>query len=120
MVITMGFRGERLLDLRKTKGFTQDDLADQVGISQRMIGRYESGESDPSADSVIRLANFFGVTADYLLGLTDDPLGRLDEADLSAAERRLIVALRTGALREALDTFTEISRSDDDSAKIGR
>jgi transcriptional regulator with XRE-family HTH domain len=111
MVVIMAFRGDRLQTLRRSKGFNQADLAEQTGTSQSMVGRYETGESDPSADVVIRLAQFFEVTADYLLGLTDDPLGRLEEDDLSPTERKLIAALRAGLITEALDNFNDIAKT---------
>lgn len=107
----MAFRGDRLYKLRQQKGFSQEDLADQVGASQTMIGRYESGKVDPTADVVTRLAQFFEVTTDYLLGLTDNPFTQITEDDLSPMEKRLIAAFRAGRIVEALSVAAELAKA---------
>lgn len=80
---------DRLKELRKEKGLTQQQLADLMGKTVRMfqkyengsvfprtkatISRYESGKIEPDKlDSLIGLANFFNVSTDYLLGLSDE------------------------------------------------
>ncbi|MBR7116156.1 MAG: helix-turn-helix transcriptional regulator [Clostridia bacterium] len=45
----------------------QSDLAAAVGIDQRTISNYETGKTNPDSDALIRLANFFGVSIDYLV-----------------------------------------------------
>lgn len=102
--------GSRLKELRMQRGYTQEELADLLGVHPRQIHRYEANDVDPSSTVVSRIATTFGVTSDYLLGLTDDPVGRIAEADLSANERRLIFALRSGLLQEALETMTAIGK----------
>lgn len=103
----MSFQGERLRSLRLQKGFTQDELADQIDSSQRMIGRYESGDVDPTSDVVIRMSKFFEVTADWLLGLTDDPYGEMTEDDLSPMEKKLLAAFRAGRIVEAMAVIVD-------------
>lgn len=107
----MMFRGDRLKVLRQRLGLSQDNFATMVGASQRMIGRYESGESDPTAEVVARLARHLGVTADYLLGLTDDPQATITESDLSPLERQLVMAFRRGEITEALSLAAELAKS---------
>jgi len=63
---------ERIKQLRLESGLTQTQLADEVGFSQSAIAAWEAGERVPSADAIIALANYFEVTTDYLLGLSDD------------------------------------------------
>jgi transcriptional regulator with XRE-family HTH domain len=64
---------ERLFKLRLNKRMTQKELADAVGLSKNHIGRYERGLSEPSSDSLMRLADVLGVTSDYLIsGSTED------------------------------------------------
>lgn len=77
-------RGQILKDLRTQKGLKQSDLAEIMGITQQAYQRYEYGTSEPNADGFAFLADFYGVTTDYLLGREPAPnpfadLG-LDEA----------------------------------------
>ncbi len=62
---------ERLLEQRKLHRFTQCQLAEKLHITQPSYIRYENGSSEPSIDTLIRLANLFDVTVDYLIGRTD-------------------------------------------------
>jgi len=63
---------ERLKELRLEKEISQHQLAKQTGISQKGISHWENEERIPNANAIITLAKFFGVTADYLLGITND------------------------------------------------
>lgn len=62
--------GETLKKLRKGRGMTQSELGSQVGLSKAVVSKYETGLGYPSFDVLIRLAQFFGVTTDYLLGVS--------------------------------------------------
>ena len=62
---------ERLKELRLEKELTQRELAKQTGLSRSAIAFWEHCERIPSAEAVVTLAKFFGVSADYLLGLED-------------------------------------------------
>lgn len=64
--------GERLLDLRKDAGLTQDELADILKINKHSISSYERDKSEPPDAIKIEIARYFGVSVDYLLGLTND------------------------------------------------
>lgn len=68
----MNYFSSRLVELRKERGLTQKDVSDNTGIHSRAIQKYEAGKT-ASSDSLIKLANFFCVSVDYLLGLSDDP-----------------------------------------------
>lgn len=59
---------ERLTELRKSRGLTQRELAKRTGISQPTICHYESGKIFPSILLVIDIANFFGVSVNFLVG----------------------------------------------------
>lgn len=69
----MGFRGDRLKTLRETMGLSQTEMGKKADIHYTTISSYEIGRADPSAAVLERLAKLFGVSADFLLGLTDDP-----------------------------------------------
>ena len=70
----------RLKDLREDRDMRQSDLAAATGIDQRTISNYETGKTAPDAYALIRLADFFDVSIDYLVGRT--------ASDLSSAEKR--------------------------------
>lgn len=62
---------ERLTELRNERGLSQDALSAELGVSKNSIYHYENEKRVPDAYTVIRLARYFGVTTDYLLGLDD-------------------------------------------------
>ena len=61
----------RIKDLREDRDMRQSDLAAATGIDQRTISNYETGKTMPDAYALIRLADFFDVSIDSLLGKTD-------------------------------------------------
>ena len=65
--------GEHLKTLRQSKGITQKQLALEIHASERGIQNYELGERKPTYDMLITLADYFGVSLDYLCGRTDNP-----------------------------------------------
>lgn len=58
----------RINELRKENNLTQKQLAEKVGCNQSMIARWEKGECEPTAGAILKLAEVFGCTTDYLLG----------------------------------------------------
>lgn len=63
--------GKRLRQLRIERGLRLKDVADAMGVTLRAIQNYEQGIREPSLSILIKLCDFFGVTADYLLGRSD-------------------------------------------------
>ena len=63
---------ERLHSLRKERMLTQTDAAKAAGISMKSYCRYESGEREPTASVLVRIADFYNETTDYLLGRSDE------------------------------------------------
>ena len=57
-----------IADLRKTKGWSQTELATNSTVSREMIGKYERGEAVPSIDAAKKIADAFEVSMDYLVG----------------------------------------------------
>lgn len=113
-----GLLGHRLKEAREKQNLTQEELADRVGVAYQQIWRWETGKNDPTGDMLVRMARILNVTADYLLGLVDTPSGLLTEDDLSPVERRLIQELRSGHLRDALQTITSLSNPDQPPAEV--
>jgi transcriptional regulator with XRE-family HTH domain len=62
--------GQRLAKIRKTKGLTQKELGERVGVSQRIIHHYENKAEYPPAPKLIELAQALGMNVEELLGLT--------------------------------------------------
>ncbi len=83
--------GSRLKTLRLQHNMTQKEVADRIGISPAMIGAYENSSRCPSYETLIKLARFFQVTTDYLLGVEQKNV--IDLSGLSGAERAAIVQL---------------------------
>ena len=61
----------RLKEIRKAKGISQLKLALGLNTNQNTISRYETGEREPVASILIKMADFYGVSIDYLVGRTD-------------------------------------------------
>lgn len=66
----------RLRELRKKRNITQLKLALDLNMSQNTISRYETGEREAGYAELIRIADYFDVSIDYLLERTDDPRRR--------------------------------------------
>lgn len=69
----MAVLSERLAELKSSNNFLQKQIAEGAGVPLRTYQRYENGEREPSASIIISLADFFGVSTDYLLGRTNNP-----------------------------------------------
>ena len=95
---------ERLKDLRVERGLTLEQLEEQVNLSKSALGSYEAKDfKDISHYAIIKLAKFYGVTADYLLGLSQTRnhpnadlaeckryCGRCERNHYEAAQSRLV------------------------------
>lgn len=64
---------ERLRQCRKETKLNQQDMAKELDIVFRSYRRYECGDSEPTLSTLIKLADYFHVSIDYLAGCTDDP-----------------------------------------------
>ena len=58
---------DKLIELRTKNGWSQEELAEQLGVSRQAVSKWESGASIPDLDKIIRLSSIFGVSTDYLL-----------------------------------------------------
>lgn len=61
----------RIKELREDRDLRQTDVAAATGIDQRTLSNYETGKTNPDSFAIIKLAEFFGVSCDYLLGVND-------------------------------------------------
>ena len=84
---------DRIRSLRKSKGISQEELADQVGVSRQAVSKWESAQSTPDLGKIARMSEFFGVTTDYILKGVDPAAGR--EADGKGLTGRLLYIAST-------------------------
>lgn len=116
----------RLKELREERNLTQWDVANGIQTSQRNIGRWEKGEVLPSSEFIVKLADFFQVSADYLLGRSDD-LGvvtiQSGASELTPEEKELVRRFRPLArplkdlIFSMLDTWEQQAAAENGSKK---
>lgn len=71
---------EKIYQLRKSKGMSQEELAEKVGVTRQAVSKWEMGTSVPELDTLVALARCFGVTTDYLLSEDTTPQTQKEEA----------------------------------------
>ncbi len=64
---------QRLYEYRKANGYSQEELAEKIGVSRQAISKWERSESSPDTDNLIALAKLYGITIDELINGTDEP-----------------------------------------------
>ena len=69
--VIMKIFAERLLELRKEKNISQAKLAKDLQVSYSVVCYWETDRSEPTAPNIVKIAEYFGVSADYLLGIQD-------------------------------------------------
>jgi transcriptional regulator with XRE-family HTH domain len=74
---------ERLELLRKEKKLSQQYMGDLLGVTRQAYAKYEKDDSEPDIATINKLASFFAVTTDYLLGNTDKKDGIADQSKIS-------------------------------------
>ena len=62
---------ERLMEMRKERGLSQATVARDLGVSLGIVCYWETNKSDPTASNIAKVARYFNVSSDYLLGLAD-------------------------------------------------
>ena len=87
----------RLRELRKNRGLTQKDVATKISVSPQSYGYYENEINHPDPQTLIKLADFFGCSIDYLVGREDD-FGNVSvsssPSDLTKDEKTLLERFR--------------------------
>ncbi len=84
---------KRIKELRKLKGISQQKLALHLNVSQAMISKYELGLSEPDIAMIQKLADYFGVSADYLLEICDDKIS-ISSFGLSEEEKEVLFGFK--------------------------
>ena len=81
---------EKLYQLRKKSGLSQEQLAEQLNVSRQAISKWESGSAFPESEKLIIISNYFGVSVDYLL--KDDVEGDVKTANNEAGKNPIMLA----------------------------
>ena len=68
----MSVFSERLIQIRKSRGISQNAFAKEIGVSPRTYQDYEYGAREPQVSIFVRIADFYGISLDYLAGRSDE------------------------------------------------
>ena len=71
---------EKIVELRKTKGLSQEELAEQLGVSRQAVSRWELGQTLPDIPNLLQLCELFGVSADYLVREEEQTAAKSDQS----------------------------------------
>lgn len=93
-----------LKEIRLAKGLTQKAVADYIGVSSVVYSRYETGDREPSIDMLIRIADFFEVALDDIVGRT-----KPDESTLTAYDKALLTAAHNADERARQDVLNMLA-----------
>lgn len=93
---------ENLRKIRESKNITQLKLATDLGVTQELISRYELGSSFPQPSMLIKLANYFNCSVDYLLDLTN----------ITTPIRYIVSDIKTLENSELLNKYNSLSKED--------
>lgn len=104
---------KNLKTLRGKKDISQKQLAEEISVSQQSINKYENHDVEPDINILIRMADFFDVSVDYLIGNTDvdRKVERVEPYDLNAEEASLIEDYRSlrksekASIRSVIENF---------------
>lgn len=106
----------RLRQLRQSKDLTLKKVADDIGISENLIGKYEREEREPKLKTWIKLADYFNVSVSYLQGLTglskgktpSDEIKPSDDLDINYLHQRINRMLEIDNLQELQDELENV------------
>ena len=71
---------EKIVELRKQKGLSQEELAEQLGVSRQAVSRWELGQTLPDIPNLLQLCELFGVSADYLVRDEEQVAAKSDQS----------------------------------------
>jgi transcriptional regulator with XRE-family HTH domain len=86
--------GEQLGLLRRAMGQSQSQAAAKLGVSQALLSHYENGSREPKLEFIVKLCDYYGVSADYLIGRTPNPRQAEDFTQTLDEVSELIAKLR--------------------------
>lgn len=104
--------GQRIKELRIEKGLTQTELGEKVNISNKTISKYEKGSVEPSMTMLAEFAEIFGVSTDYILGISSDRNSDTKKYDVDKTISKIGIPVGArvpivGVIRAGLPIFAE-------------
>ncbi len=87
--------GDKVKDLRNAKKMTQEELAKIIGVSTSMVGMYETNARKPSFKTLVKIANFFNVLTDYLLGKTPFKTQKEAECSIRVTAMKMLISYQS-------------------------
>ena len=87
--------GEKIAQLRRKNGWSQEELADKMGVSRQAVSKWESNQTTPDLERILRLSSLFGVTIDYLL--KDDAAPEIPRAEAEEDTHIRLISLADAA-----------------------
>lgn len=103
--------GEKIIQMRKQKEWSQEELASQLGISRQSVSKWESGASIPELDKIVSMSRLFGVSTDYLLKeeMEESAPAILPKEEISDPQRSVSLEEATGFLELTRKTAAKIA-----------
>ncbi len=90
---------EKIYQLRKASGMSQEETAERLNISRQALSRWENGSAQPSANNIVEISKLFCVTTDYLL---NDDAHRVDDIPVIAEPKKVNPILRANLIKLAI------------------
>ena len=87
--------GQRIRELREEKGISMMTLAKAIGVSDTAVCKWENQDSEPKLSYIIKLAEYFNCSADYLIGRSDDFGAYIQQDKLDGEEKQILSTYRT-------------------------
>lgn len=107
---------QRLRKLRKKNNMTQKDLADHIGVDRATIAGYETKGKEPAYEKLEKLANFFNVSIDYLLGRSEESQSANEIKKAISDDPELVSAWEEISKREDLQLLFKQTKDLDESS----
>lgn len=97
--------GDRLKELRKNKSISQEELGNICGVAKNTVSYWEKNINQPSIEIITKLADYFDVTTDYLLGFNQNDIDNIKKLKIALKEAGMMVGddLTKEELQKALD-----------------
>ncbi|MFR7669887.1 MAG: helix-turn-helix domain-containing protein [Collinsella sp.] len=111
---------QRLADLRRSKGFSQEGLARKLGLSRQAVSKWERAESSPDTENLISLAKLYGVSLDELLNPSDEIEDDIEFENEDRARQREAEAAERARTHEAAARLRRRRQASDAAAKAAQ
>lgn len=102
--------GNRIKTLREELGLKQEELANKMSVSTSAIGMYETNKREPNNELILKLAQFFNVSTDYLLGKSDIRNYDEEEQEFRYAYHKETEGLTDEEIKDALRFYKEMKK----------